>query len=284
MKALWSVLSILLALSALVAGQSVFDPSNPGDFRQGAYVILVEAERNLEKGDALAALKKFKIAFMRANRCGRKGVASRIRTRLASAGCDLMTADPAAASKLLAAYSLLSDDFDAAAGKTEDLLLRLTGGRMTRFDYPLIIDGGARTFWLEQPKAAPVFVYSRMDPARELYKLPGQLTYLRAGDLPKDKRFSRSYTILIGSQVKFGEFELSVLSKEKEKITLVVGTNDRKKYHYTIEEPFRVVHGSQDFKFEAVPHYFMLNSLIFFSDSMRKNDVEATLVRKYEQL
>jgi hypothetical protein len=148
MKKLLLFFFCITSIAAIAINLSIYDLPFPSDFRQGAYGILITAELALKEGNADKAIDNFRIAIMRATRCGRRGTFERIRARLATAGYDKCEEDPILASKLLCAYALLEKDFDNASNKVENFILFKSKGKVSQFEYPLIIKGGERTFWL----------------------------------------------------------------------------------------------------------------------------------------
>lgn len=284
MRYLVAVFFVLLSISSAVVNSSVHDLPFPSDFRNGAYGILLEAETALKDKDPARALELFKIGIMRAGRCGRNGVVTRIRSRLATAGCRIAEDDPVSASGLLCAYALLSKDFETSAGKVENFLLVKSRGGMTKFDYPLIIKGGKRSFWLDHPRTAPVFLYSLLDPEYELYKLPGHLIHMKAGDLPRGYRFSSTYSLSVTGCNGFRESNLVVESHEDDQVGFVVGTNDSCRNFYSLKDMLKLKNETKEFKLGYQEYYFMINSIILFSDTPGRKNVEVKLVRKYRPL
>lgn len=278
------ILTIFLIVLSVVLNLSIFDIVFPGDFRQGAYHILLEAEEKLKNNKIEEAIRDFKIAIMRANRCGRKGVSERIKIRLATAGKEKVEEKNYEGAKLFYAYALLQKDFEVAATKVEAYLLKVTKGEMNRFQYPIIIDKGKRNFWLELPKKAPIFLYRKLDNEFSLHHLPGALTYLKVKDLPKEKMFSKLYPVHVASPKFMKKMNLIFESFDKEEILVMVGTNDPNyNYKELVNEklkkgnPLVVEIGYQK-------KYFILNSIIVFSNKPFINKFNVFLERKYEKL
>jgi hypothetical protein len=284
MKTFYSLLCFICSFAAIAINLSIYDLPFPSDFRQGAYATLRTAEEALKEGNADRAIDDFRVAIMRATRCGRRGVFERIRTRLATAGYDKCENDPVLASKLLCAYALLSPDFDNTSNKIESYVLLKSKGKVSQFEYPLVIQGGNRTFWLECPKEAPIFIYSKLATAQELYKLPGGLTYLRAGELPKDYNYSYFYPISLLSPHGFREGQLTIRSENQENITLIIGTNDRNTFYYSADNTMTI--GNETKTFSINPHhdYFVLNSIVAFSKNIGIKSIEVKLVRRFKPI
>ena len=262
----------------------MFDTPFPPDFQQGGYNILLQAEKEIEEKKIESAIENFKIAFMRAFRCGRKGVAIRIKTRLATAGFELAETDPESASLFLRAYSLFSEDFEKTATLTESFILNKSRGKISSFRYPLVYKNGSRTFWLDAPQCAPIFIYRMLDPQTELYKYPGFLIYLKAKDLPKNYNFSYVYPFSISCPKGTRAFEIEFNSKKEELLAVVVGTNDREKYYFNIENPISLKKEVKEFEIPFQKSYFVLNSIIVFSNTLSKKEVDIFLVRNYSSL
>ncbi|MCX7830722.1 MAG: hypothetical protein N2445_06660, partial [Acidobacteria bacterium] len=159
--------SVVLAVIAVIINQSYFDAPFPSDFKQGAYNLLLKAEEDIAEGNSETAIEKLKIAMMRANRCGRRGVFERIKTRFATSGRQIIEFDRQNALKMLCAYALFAADFNKTATQIESYVLNKTKGEITSFSYPLVYKNGSRTFWLESPKKAPIFLYRKLEPEAE---------------------------------------------------------------------------------------------------------------------
>ena len=276
-----SIGAIVLAIITLSINLGMPASARPADFRNGAYRCLLAAEKAFSDGRAGEAVGHFRMALMRAYRCGRRGVAERVKVRLATAGVEIADTDLDSAFCLLSAYALVSQDFDTSADNVESFVLLKSRGKITSFEYPLILEGGGRTFWLEPPTVAPVFIYRMFEDELELRKVPGRLTYLKAGELPPGYRFSHCYSLPIGSPKKFRESELSIVSGESENLGLVLGTNGSARYHYSVDSIFSVKKGRTVLEMKGSSRYFCFNSIIFFSDQMDGKDVKIDLVRTY---
>ncbi len=270
-----------MAVIALVTNLGMKASQRQADFSNGAYRCLLAAEKAVSEGRAGEAVGHFRTALMRAYRCGRRGVAERVKIRLATAGVEVADSDLDSAFSLLSAYALVAQDFDAAADSVENFVLLKSRGKITSFEYPLILEGGGRTFWLEPPTAAPVFIYRRFDDAYELRKVPGRLTYLKAGELPPGYMFSHCYSLPLGSPKKFRESELIVSSNETENLGMVLGTNGSAKYYYSVDSIFSVKKGRSVWEMKGSSRYFCFNSIILFSNQMDRKDVKIDLVRTY---
>lgn len=281
-----AMMMLLVAMSAVavIANFHVFEKPYPPDFRQGAYSILCTAEKALVSGDAKGAAAGFKTGMMRAERCGRKGVAARIRNRFATAGFELASKEPAKAFELLKCYVLTAEDFDGTASKVENYILEKTSGRFCEFEYPLVESGGERTFWMDPARRAPVFLYSKLEADRELFNLPGGLTYLRAGELPKNYNYSMMFQFPLLSPHAFKEAELRIDSREERELGVVVGTNDRNYFLYDVANIVKLPAGRKYLRLEAKKDYFGVNSVILFSKNGGRKRVDVTLVRKYEPI
>lgn len=275
---------LLLALLSVFINLSKFDLSFPPDFRQGAYSILLDAESEISNNSIDDAIEHLKIAMMRAYRCGRKGVFERIKIRLATSGHSLVDKNPEGASHLLAAYSLFGKDFDKSATKTEGFILEKTKGKICKFEYPIIYKDGKRTFWLDSPKTAPILVYRRFKSDVELYKFPGNLSYIKAGELPDDYNFSFYYGTSMGCPVGMRESRIIVNSNEEKNFGLVLGTNDRHTFYFNMKNYFVIKSGVNEFKIDQQFDYFVLNSIVILSDNFNQKKVNVSLVREYNPL
>jgi hypothetical protein len=275
---------LLLAIVSIFINLQKFNLSFPPDFRQGAYSILLKAENELSSSKIDAAIEDFKIAMMRAYRCGRKGVFERIKIRLATSGHSLIDKDAEGASRLLIAYSLFGRDFDKSATKTEGFILEKTKGKIWKFEYPLIYKDGKRTFWLDSPKTAPLFFYSKLKSDDELYRFAGNISYLRVGKIPLDYYFSFFYGTSIGCLSGMKETKIVVRSNEEESFGFVLGTNNRSKFFTNMKNPWVIKKGENEFKIEQQFDYFVINSVIILSNDLRQKKVNVWLIREYKPL
>ena len=275
---------VFLSVLAAAVNSTVYDLTFPSDFRNGAYGILLDAEKALTDKDTAEALELFKIGMMRAGRCGRNGIVTRIKTRLATAGYRIADEDPVSASRLLCAYALVSRDFESTSEKVENVLLTKSRGRLTRFEYPLVIKGGKQTFWLDQPRTAPVYLYSLLDPGYELYKLPGHLLHMKAGDLPRGYKYSSTYSLSVIGSRGFRGAELEFDSDDDDPIGVVVGTNDSCRKFYSLNDILKIRSETKEFKLDYQEYFFMINSLVVFSNSHGSRNVEVKLVRNFRPL
>lgn len=270
---------------AVVFNQDSYDKPFPQDFMQGAYNILKAAEESVNQNKIDEAIEKFKIAMMRANRCGRKGVFQRIKTRLATLGYQMAESDPQNATKFLCAYSLLSADFDKTATQTESYILIKSKGKITKFTYPIVYKNGKRTFWLESPKPAPIFLYRKLDPETELYKYPGNLTYLKSKDLPQEANFSYFYPISIGCPKGTRDFKIEVESLEEKEFEMAIGTNNSNTFFHNTKNPYLIKKGENNFiNIDASKRYFVLNSAIIFTQLIGSKKFNLNLIREYKPL
>jgi hypothetical protein len=275
---------LLLAILSIFINLSKFNLSFPPDFRQGAYSILLDAESEISNNRTDDAIEDLKIAMMRAYRCGRKGVFERIKIRLATSGHSLVDKNPEGASHLLAAYSLFGRDFDKSATKTENFILEKTKGKICKFEYPIIYKDGKRTFWLDSPKTAPLFFYSKLKSDDQLYRFAGNISYLRVGKIPLDYDFSFFYSTSIGCLSGMKESKLVVKSNEKESFGFLLETNDRSKLFSDLKNPWLIKKGENVFVIKHQFHRFVINSAIVLSDNFNQKKVNVFLVREYNPL
>ncbi len=284
MKKLFSFFTVVISLFAIIINFNYFDRPFPQDFANGAYNILLKAEEYVLKGRVDEAVECFKIAMMRSKRCGRNGVYERIKTRLATAGCEIIEKEPQSALNLLTAYSLFAKNFDKTATVVESFVLNKSKGKLTTFSYPLIYKNGKRTFWLESPKISPIFLYRKLPQETELYKYPGNLIYLKAGDLPAEGNFGLYYPLLIGCPQGTRAFDLIVSSEKRENNIVIIGTNDSCSYYRNVKVYTQSQKTMEIFTQMYQRNYFVLNSIIVISDKPFAKDINLYLVRKYEQL
>lgn len=279
------LISLFLSIMAIVFNHSSYDRPFPQDFVQGAYNILKTAEECVIQNKIDDAIETYKIAMMRSHRCGRKGVYQRIKTRLATLGYEMAESDPQKAAKFLCAYSLFSSDFDTTANKIENYLLIKSKGKVANFTYPLVYKNGTRTFWLESPKVAPIFLYKRLDPETELYKYPGNMTYLKSKDLPEEANFSYFYPISIGCRKGTRDFKIEVESFEEKEFEMAIGTNNSNTFFHNTKNPYLIKKGENNFiNIDASKRYFVLNSAIIFTQLIGSKKFNLNLIREYKPL
>jgi hypothetical protein len=156
-RILFSVCGFAFAVTAIVMCNNNLAPAQPSDFRQFAYVPLVRAEYKFNKGNHIDALKEFKIAYTRASRCGRKGLANRIISRIANAGIELDGIDHKQAWPYFSYYALVSDDFSRSSGDVENWCLS-KNSTSSPFRYEIVQEGSSSTVWGSTFNREPLFI------------------------------------------------------------------------------------------------------------------------------
>jgi hypothetical protein len=183
---------ILAAAAIIISMPALQNDFRPGLYEQGGLRPLLTAERYLNSNNCQEALKQFQVVALRGNRSSQDGLFQQVRLRFASAGAGLVKRNLSIAWLFLTRYVLWSKDFNHASGPIENTLLEQAGGP-TEFKYPLMDESGLQTSWGIRPVKAPLGLYRRYIPRRELGRLPGGLYNHTASEIPG--QYSEAFVI-----------------------------------------------------------------------------------------